>query len=313
MNHIFPSPLVDSPIKTAVVSLGLASLCYLTVTKIQNAVTKRNDKHAYPPGPPREPLIGAMRSFPKDRFFQRFDEWADTYGDIVYAPIPGMDVVILNSYDVAQELLSKRPNSTGGRRAGFMVLDLMELPWNTSLLQPSESHSNQRKILRRGIGPQRVGNHDPLIESEVAKLIGNPNLTVQEAVGRMVSKMAYGERIWKEMGNEPSHWNLELMELISEAFFSFWLVDIFHFLRFLPGWFTNLRFKQLSREARDLSRKVRHNAYKRGAELYKSGELDHSLLHDLLEEFGEQEDAQDATAILYLAASDTVRPFVKLC
>ncbi|PVF91786.1 cytochrome P450, partial [Serendipita vermifera] len=37
----------------------------------------------------------------------------------------------------------------------------------------------------------------------------------------------------------------------------------------------------------------------------KSGELDHSLLHDLLEEFGEQEDAQDATAILYLAASDT--------
>jgi hypothetical protein len=32
----------------------------------------------------------------------------------------------------------------------------------------------------------------------------------------------------------------------------------------------------------------------------RSGDLDHSLLHDLLEEFGEQEDAQDATSMLYL-------------
>lgn len=43
--------------------------------------------------------------------------------------------------------------------------------WEMPLLQPGPSHSNQRKMLRRAIGPQRVGSHDPRIELEVAKLI----------------------------------------------------------------------------------------------------------------------------------------------
>jgi hypothetical protein len=45
----------------------------------------------------------------------------------------------------------------------------------------------------------------------------------------MVSKAAYGTQIWDEMGEELSHWNMEAMDLITEAVFAFWLVDIFHF------------------------------------------------------------------------------------
>jgi hypothetical protein len=59
------------------------------------------------------------------RFRDARDSQNIRLGDIVYAPVPGMDVVILNSYDMAYELLSKRPNSTGGRRTGYMVLELL--------------------------------------------------------------------------------------------------------------------------------------------------------------------------------------------
>jgi hypothetical protein len=45
-------------------------------------------------------------------------------GDIVYAPIPGMEIVILNSHDVAQELLGKKPGSTAARRMGYLVFNL---------------------------------------------------------------------------------------------------------------------------------------------------------------------------------------------
>jgi hypothetical protein len=45
-------------------------------------------------------------------------------GDIVYAPIPGMKNVILNSQEVAQELLSRRPNTTAGRKVGYFVFQL---------------------------------------------------------------------------------------------------------------------------------------------------------------------------------------------
>jgi cytochrome P450 len=61
--------------------------------------------------------------------------------------------------------------------------------WLTTLLQPGPNHLSQRKMLRRAIGPQRVGSHDPLIESDVAKLMnvlstfqGNPSDTVQQYV-----------------------------------------------------------------------------------------------------------------------------------
>jgi cytochrome P450 len=62
----------------------------------------------------------------------------------------------------------------------------MAFGWGTPFLQPGPHHSNQRKMLRRGIGPQRVGSYDPIIESEIAKLMtelerfqGNPNLNLQ--------------------------------------------------------------------------------------------------------------------------------------
>jgi hypothetical protein len=83
-----------------------------------------------------------MRAFPKDNFYQCWAEWAKLYGmpnlitereridlliqlgDVVYAPIPGMNILILNSHEVAQELLSKRPNSTAGRSVGYLVREL---------------------------------------------------------------------------------------------------------------------------------------------------------------------------------------------
>lgn len=127
MNDTVVSTFLESPIKICAASITVASMGYFAITGLQNAFSRSNAKHPYPPGPLREPLIGAMRSFPRDNFFQRFHERARKYGDIVYAPVPGMDVVILNSYEVAQELLAKRPNTIGGRYAGYLVLYLLKM------------------------------------------------------------------------------------------------------------------------------------------------------------------------------------------
>lgn len=223
-----------------------------------------------------------------------------------------MEMVILNSHDVAHELLAKRPNSTAGRRLGYLLADLVGWSWNLGLVQPGIHHYNQRKMLRRAIGPQRVGSHDPLIESVVANLMtvlntfeGNPNDVIEHYIGEMVSKTTYSDQVWNEMGKDLSHWNKDIMAIINEAAFSFWLVDIFHFLRFVPSWIPGLRFKQLAKEGSELNRKIRHTAYKRGLQLYESGTLGHCILHDLLEEFGDNEDVRDATAVLYAAAADS--------
>jgi hypothetical protein len=140
MNDII-SNMLDSPYKAVAVSLSVASLGYLTIKRVHGVLSKGQMAHSFPPGPPRDPLIGAIRSFPKDHFYERLAEWAQLYGalvfsistrvsrlffigDIVYAPIPGINMITLNSYDVAQELLSKRPNTTAGRRITYLITDL---------------------------------------------------------------------------------------------------------------------------------------------------------------------------------------------
>lgn len=243
------------PIRISTVSLGGTLIGYLAIKNLQAFFSIRDIKHFHPPVPQKEPLIGGLRSFPKDRFFECFCEWATTYDDIVYAPIMGTDVVILNSYEAAQELLSKRPHTTGNRHVGYFFGNMMKWDWSLALVQPNSHHSDQRKILRKAIGPQRVGSYDSMIESEVAKLMpkllsftGDPSYTVKQLLGRIMLKITYGETIWSEMGLDLSRWNIEANELINEAFFTFWLVDIFHFLRYIPDCFETLPFIRVSKK-----------------------------------------------------------------
>jgi cytochrome P450 len=117
-----------------------------------------------------------------------FDLTWKVLGPVVYVKLPGISMVILNSYEVAQDILSKRPNNTAGRRIGYMVKEVyvsvvscvigvlncrgrMGWPWSLAFIDPGPSHSNQRKMLRRGIGPQRLGDHNPIVERTTAKLM----------------------------------------------------------------------------------------------------------------------------------------------
>jgi hypothetical protein len=45
----------------------------------------------------------------------------------------------------------------------------------------------------------------------------------------MVTKATYGDQIADEMGNDLAHWNVEAVDVLAEASFSFWLVDVLHF------------------------------------------------------------------------------------
>ncbi|PVF92950.1 cytochrome P450 [Serendipita vermifera] len=250
-----------------------------------------------------EPLIACLRSFPKDHFFQRFCEWAALYGDIVYAPLPGMQIVVLNSYEAAQELLSARPNSTAGRRIGYMVHILMGWVWSMAFMQPGHTHSLQRKMLRRSIGSQRVGSYNSLIEIEVTEFMavladfeGNPVRTTQVMIGHLMTKATYGQRIWREMGDSLTRWNMGAMDLVNDALFSFWLVDIIPLLRFVPSWLPGTRFKQIGRESTGFTEQIRFKAFKRAKELHNAGTLGHCIAHDLIEEFGPNGDVRDAMA-----------------
>ena len=93
-------------------------------------VTRRSPN--YPPGPPRDPIIGNAREMTGDNIELRFAEWGKRYGpfysllvgmnlthdhrsdvgtvigDINYLEVLGQPMVVLNSYTACKDLLEKR-------------------------------------------------------------------------------------------------------------------------------------------------------------------------------------------------------------
>jgi hypothetical protein len=72
--------LFNSPLKSYTAFLAAVFVGYLVIKGFGDRFFNRPSPHPYPPGPPRDPLLGALRVFPKDRFVDRFCEWAKAYG-----------------------------------------------------------------------------------------------------------------------------------------------------------------------------------------------------------------------------------------
>jgi hypothetical protein len=130
--------LSESPATMGAVALSLATVGYVLAQRFKQSSHLKGIPS--PPGPPRDFLIGNLRQFPKDHFFTKFCEWQEEYGestqrkgflsrevdirsvgDVVSVELPGLRMVILNSYDVVQELLVKRPNTTSNRNIPYMI------------------------------------------------------------------------------------------------------------------------------------------------------------------------------------------------
>jgi hypothetical protein len=60
-------------------------------------------------------------------------------------------------------------------------------------------------------------------------LISHNRLTTDSNsfIGEMVTKATYGEQVWDEMGKDLSQWNKEAMDLLTEAAFFFFPVNVF--------------------------------------------------------------------------------------
>lgn len=290
---------------------GLAVAAFLSYKLLSKS--SDNALLPLPPGPPRDPVIGSARYFPTERIGENLYKWQKQYGNLVCATLPTSAMILVYSNDIAQELLSKRPNTTSNRSIGYYITDMMGWKWSPAFAQPNPHYANQRKMLRRGIGPQRIATHNLVIERQTNALLlklstfqGYVPPVIMNAMGHLVIEVTYGTEIEHHLGNQLSTLNQEAMEIILKAFYKLHLVDVFHFLRFIPSWMPGAGFKRIAQRSQWLSNYLRYETFAKVKELYNAGKLGPSLATDLLDEFGtDDSDVMDALAVLYIAGSDT--------
>lgn len=91
-------------------------------------ISRRKSYPPFPPGPPRDPIIGSLRSFPKTKWQETFTKMQETYGDLIYFKVLGQSILVINSLGVANELMEKRGNVYSGRPQDVMNYTVYVFP-----------------------------------------------------------------------------------------------------------------------------------------------------------------------------------------
>ncbi|PVF96201.1 cytochrome P450 [Serendipita vermifera] len=243
-----------------------------------------------PPGPKPVPILGNAPQFPQDRWYETFSEWTKTYGDMIYMNVLGNKMVIVNSLDVARDLLEKRGQNYSNRVWDGIHCIVMGWGWNVVISQPGPFHSECRTIFKRAIGPNEVVKWDPLIHEEAKNLLdglekvrGDPWDVIQARIGAIVIRLTYGDSIYRAHGDELVQLNAETLELVTWVGTQFWLVNFIHSLHYLPDWLP-LPFKKIGKKGLELQERMHYWPWGQTVKHYKEGIAEPSVTLDYLED-----------------------------
>ncbi|KIM33263.1 hypothetical protein M408DRAFT_326044 [Serendipita vermifera MAFF 305830] len=266
-----------------------------------------------PPGPKRKLLIGNAKNFPTTKWMEAFSELQKTYGDIIYFQVPGRGVLVLNSLEDAEDLLGKRANIWSARPESYIVMGLMEFGWALPYLVPGNDHNEQRKIFHQVIGPRAVTSFDTMLHEgadEFCKSLhgfsGDPEDIVSHAIGQITIRIAYGDEVHREHGDELVQLNSEGITYSTWCTQQLWLVNVFPLARYLPSWFPGVKFHSYVTKGKDMFSKIRVWAFGMVKEKVDQGTADLSVISKYLgDDERSNEYLRDATALMYLGGVDT--------
>ncbi|KAJ7078025.1 cytochrome P450 [Mycena belliarum] len=206
----------------------------------------RNRKPPLPPGPRGLPLVGNIFDAPIGEIWLQFAKLGDVWGDICSLTVFGQTLVIVNTFQIAEDLLEGRGTNFSDRPVIPMGGELVGLKSTLSLCQYGEHVRTVRKLFH-----QRFGTHAaieslvPLISSEIHALLQNiardPGRVFDE-IGRMTGglslRIAYGYHLVDGPAQDPL---LREFETAADNFASTttpgaYLVDIIPSLKYWPEW-----------------------------------------------------------------------------
>ncbi|KZW02337.1 cytochrome P450 [Exidia glandulosa HHB12029] len=217
---------------------------------------KRARRLPPPPGPPCRPFLGIDRKLlPRSEPWKTYAEWAKQYGPIFSFHILGQRIVILNSFEVASELLNKRASIYSDRPLKYMYDVLMGRRTAVFNISASDDrHRIYRRLLHGSLNVRAVQSYRHVQEDEarlfLQGVLANPK-SFGEQVKRnavaVIMRITYGYTI---QDNDP------FVSMIEESFRisslgaapGMWLVDFFPILRFVPSWFPGAGFKRQAKE-----------------------------------------------------------------
>ncbi|KAH9162719.1 cytochrome P450 [Lactarius sanguifluus] len=269
------------------------------------------------PGPKGWPIIGNLLDVPTELEYQVFSRWQKKYGDLIQMTILGQPTIIINSPQLAVNMLNKKSAIYSSRPHLTMACDLVGWRDILVLLKYTDKFKACRRMLHTVIGTRAsVEKFRDTLEEEsalmVRRLLNEPRNfvgPVRKAVGVIILRITHGYRPTTEddslvrVADEATD---QLNVLLSPGLFA---VDFLPFLRYIPEWFPGGGFHKIAREWRHTLFDMTDKSYEFVLEQMAKGTAVPNMVTNLLDgrkvSPEEEDEIKWAASSLYSGGADT--------
>lgn len=238
-------------------SAAFMIICIMIFTYLHRRLQIPNGRPPLPPGPSVISLIGqALRASPSTGE-SVYSRWAHEYGDIVHVSMLNRHVIIINSAQMAVDMLDSKGSAYSNRE----LTPMLKLSgWSDVLpaTQPGAFFKQQRTYMHKLFGTQAaLSSQYNVIEDEshrfLEKVLSSPDDLadcIRDFSGSIALKISYGYTTKDK--DDPLIFSAEKVLQEFSAIMNFdslpWMVDLFPSLEKLPSWFPGTHFKKLAKE-----------------------------------------------------------------
>ncbi|KAH9950494.1 cytochrome P450 [Amylocystis lapponica] len=247
-------------------------ICYVAVLLARR---RRNDR-PFPPGP-RTSWFGSVE-LPRSYPWITYAKWRKIYGDVIYIYVFGNPIIVLNSAQVANELLDQRSSIYSSRPHRTMVNELMGWDWLFSTLQYGSWWRKHRTLFHHYFNANNTSDYHPVQLKETHVMLRNLAETpenlhyhIRRNAAAIVMKICYGHEVAPEGDLYVTLADKALASLAQCGIFGTFLVDYIPLLKFVPHWMPGAGFKRKALEWRKLNRAMLDEPFRMVKERVLSG------------------------------------------
>ncbi|PPQ97130.1 hypothetical protein CVT26_000615, partial [Gymnopilus dilepis] len=303
---------------------GIDRLVLLATLLVYGFLYLRNKRRSsalpYPPGPKKRFLLGNLLDLPKTREWETYRQWGrDFNSDVIHIRAGSLDIIVINSFEAALDLLDKRSAIYSSRPQFTMVRELMGWNWLMSALVYGDKWREQRRLFQQHFSVANAKLYQAAqieyVRKALPRLLDDPSDFLgitRHMAGGVTMSLAYGLNVQQK--DDPFvGLSQRAVQSITEAsvpgkFF----VDAMPWLKYVPEWVPGAGFQKKAKAWRKLQQDFREVPYKAALKDISSGKAKPSFASKCLEAVEGSPDVEhqreiikDTAAVVFAAGADT--------